>query len=242
MQNSELTRIKNIIRALSQKTMDNGCTEAEAFFAMEKIGKLLEQYNLSMTEVDLKEENCVTEIYITRQRTRSEVVGVAMAIAYFCDCKVWKSTPGEGNLQIHYFGMESDVQMAMYLSKIVEVATASELEKFKKTMGYRTARSKRSATISFQHGMSSRLSTRLNEMKDSYKNQTSSGSSKSLVIVKNGIIEDQFKNLQLRMKKNYNKARVHDYSAYASGQQSANTVNLNRPITSNGGYKYVAIA
>ena len=51
---NELTRVKARIKALTEKTVSNGCTEAEAMAAAEMVGRLLERYALSMEEIDVR--------------------------------------------------------------------------------------------------------------------------------------------------------------------------------------------
>ena len=58
-QTTELSRVKARIQALAEKTVSNGCTEAEAMAAAEMVGRLLERYALSMEEIDVREERCV---------------------------------------------------------------------------------------------------------------------------------------------------------------------------------------
>ena len=58
-QTTELTRVKARIKALVDKTVSNGCTEAEAMAAAEMVGRLLERHALSMEEIDVREERCV---------------------------------------------------------------------------------------------------------------------------------------------------------------------------------------
>src|SRR5271169_3803247 len=58
-QTTELTRVKARIKALAEKTVSNGCTEAEAMAAAEMVGRLLERYALSMQEIDVRQEVCV---------------------------------------------------------------------------------------------------------------------------------------------------------------------------------------
>ena len=57
-QTTELTRVKARIKALAEKTVSNGCTEAEAMAAAEMVGRLLERYALSMEEIDVREAHC----------------------------------------------------------------------------------------------------------------------------------------------------------------------------------------
>ena len=54
-QTTELSRVKARIKALAEKTVSNGCTEAEAMAAAEMVGRLLERYALSMEEIDVRE-------------------------------------------------------------------------------------------------------------------------------------------------------------------------------------------
>ncbi|RWP55088.1 DUF2786 domain-containing protein [Mesorhizobium sp.] len=63
---TELDKVKSKIRALSMKTIANGCreiangcTEEEALSAMENVGELLEIYNLELGEVHLSAEPCI---------------------------------------------------------------------------------------------------------------------------------------------------------------------------------------
>ena len=53
---SELARVKTKIKALAAKTVEAGCSEHEALHAAEMVGRLLDQYNLSMDEIDIREE------------------------------------------------------------------------------------------------------------------------------------------------------------------------------------------
>lgn len=58
-QNFELNKVKARIKALAEKTTEQGCSEAEAMAAAEKVGQLLEQFNLSMEEIDVREQKCM---------------------------------------------------------------------------------------------------------------------------------------------------------------------------------------
>jgi len=55
---SNLQKVIGLIRELSNKTIDRGCTEAEAFSAMKKIDELLTVYNLSLDKVFLDSVEC----------------------------------------------------------------------------------------------------------------------------------------------------------------------------------------
>src|SRR5262249_35024694 len=90
-QTTELSRVKARIKALAEKTISNGCTEAEAMAAAEMVGRLLERYALSMDEIDIREERCVQLAVPIGGLRRRPIDGCVTSIARFCDCKVWIS-------------------------------------------------------------------------------------------------------------------------------------------------------
>jgi hypothetical protein len=60
--------VKGRIRAQTEKTVANGCTEAEAMAAADMAGRLLERYALSMDEIEIR-----TALAVSRSRCRSAV-------------------------------------------------------------------------------------------------------------------------------------------------------------------------
>src|SRR5690242_8669632 len=122
-QNTELEKVKSRILALSNKTVDRGCTEAEALISMQKIGELLSQYNLSMEEIDVRGEKCVKMTWNqTIYKSRTPVDGAVTTIARLCDCRCWRSFDKHGKTEYCYFGLESDAMMAVYLTDLIENA------------------------------------------------------------------------------------------------------------------------
>ena len=110
-QTTELTRVKARIKALAEKTVSNGCTEAEAMAAAEMVGRLLERYALSMEEIDVREAHCVRVEVPIGGRQRRPIDGCVPAIARFCDCKVWISRDADVPSYV-FFGFESDTALA----------------------------------------------------------------------------------------------------------------------------------
>ncbi len=95
-QSEELARVKQRIRALTERTVERGCTEAEALAAAEMVGRLLERYALSMDEVDLRAAACVVVRVPAGGRRRRPVDTCVPAIARFCGCKVWLEREDDG--------------------------------------------------------------------------------------------------------------------------------------------------
>lgn len=232
---SDLTKIKARILALSAKTVKNGCTEEEAMAAISMVGKLLQQYNLSMDEVELRAEECDTLIINTESKVRGGVYFAISAIGSFTGCKVWtRRTSTE--LSYCFFGQKSDLLMAKYLYDLIVAAIKTESIKFKKTSAYIMARSKKAATSSFTVGMGSRLSIRLSNTKKENENEviTARGGNTALVVLKSKIVDEAYRDLGLKLSKNNGKTKIYNGSAYRSGQEAGDRVNLNRPVNGPG--------
>jgi hypothetical protein len=239
--NDKLNAIKAKIRALAAKTIDNGCTEAEVNSAMALIGKLLSSYNLSMDEVDLRSETFVP-IRIESGRSQITPVGKCLVqIGKFCDCKVWMTKdhinrPEEG-IVYFIFGAQSDALMAEYLYNLINTSIFYELGKFHKSSLYASnIKSGRTLTFNFYAGITSRINVRLRSMKDDMvKEADAVRTGKSLVLVKNSILENEFKNLSMKLKETKSsKLKNTDMNAFLAGTASANNINLSRPVGTDG--------
>ena len=85
-----LDKLKTRIEGLRAKTIDNGCTEGEALAAAAKVAELLDRYNLSLTDVELRDAPCERRAYETHRKKRIPLDDCIGAIADFCDCRVWR--------------------------------------------------------------------------------------------------------------------------------------------------------
>ena len=231
-QTDELARVKSRIRALAEKTTSNGCTEAEALSAAEMVGRLLERYALTMGQVDLRETPCVQlEVHAGGQRRRP-IDGCVVAIARFCDCKVWL-TRGEFGVAYVFFGLETDAMLGRYLFEVIAAALRTEHAGFK----HRNPRLRdvqlRRAGESFQHGMVARVAARLtlvrSERDASVAKQRATGN--ALLLIKHQVVEQAFAATQTRLVSTRRSARTIVRSAYQDGLQAGDKVNLNRPLT-----------
>jgi hypothetical protein len=232
--NVDLNKIKSRILALSAKTIQNGCTEDEAMAAIAMVGKLLQQYNLSMDEVELRAEVCETLNIDTGSSHRGGVYFALSAIAAFTGCKVW--TTRSRTLCYSFFGQKSDLLMARYLYDVIVSAMVTETEKFKSTSEYKNSYSKRGATASFGIGMGSRISTRLMKMKKDNEAEivTARSGNNALIVMKSQIVTDAFRQLGMKLNKNYSNTSIGDFSAYSSGAAAGDRVNLSRPVNGPG--------
>jgi hypothetical protein len=238
-QDNELSRVKARIRALAERTVSNGCTEAEAMAAADMVGRLLERYALSMEEIDLREARCVQVEVPLPGRQRRPIDGCVPAIARFCDCKVWLARdPGPNPPRPRYvfFGFETDTALAAYLYQMIDRAMEVELELFRaKRTGRLRGVGLRQATTGFQQGMAARLAVRLEAMHTEREAgvaaQRSAGT--ALMLVKHRVVEDAFRETGTRLVSGGQRS-LRQGDAFRQGEVAGEKVNLNRPVTGSG--------
>jgi hypothetical protein len=230
-QTTELTRVKARIKALAEKTVSNGCTEAEAMAAADMVGRLLERYALSMAQIDVREERCIQVEVPIGGKQRRPIDGCITAIARFCDCKVWVSRDLAAPSYV-FFGFEVDTALASYLFKVIDRAMRTELKAFRKAHPRLKGVGLRSASKSFQQGMAARIADRLDEMhreRDaSVAAQRSTGT--ALILVKHQVVEEAFRQTEVRLVSAGRLNHARQNGAFRHGLLAGNRVNLNRPV------------
>jgi hypothetical protein len=178
---------------LTNKTVENGATEAEAMSAMGMVGKLLRQYNLTMNELDVRQSAFKTiNLFVKDRENRHPTFdALATSLARLIDGKTWfhkelvknsKNADGtytngkyaykaNGNWKKRggyaFFGAEHDLELVEYLFNVIANAVVTESKAFKRTEAYTVnpRNLRKRAFNSFLRGMGTRLSQRLSEMK-----------------------------------------------------------------------------
>jgi Protein of unknown function (DUF2786) len=230
-QTTELTRVKARIKALAEKTVSNGCTEAEAMAAAEMVGRLLERYALSMDEIDIREERCVQLKVPLGGRQRRPIDACVTAIARFCDCKVWVSRDEVATNYV-FFGFEPDTTLAGYLFNVIDRGMRTELMAFRRIHPRLSGATLRAASKSFQQGMAVRVGHRLEAMhreRDAhFAAQRSTGT--ALILVKHKVVEDAFRQTEIQLVSAGRLSGARQNAAFRHGLAAGDRVNLNRPV------------
>jgi len=245
-QSTELARVKVRIKALTEKTVANGCTEAEAMSAADMVGRLLERYALSMDEIEVRTAKCVQVEVDLGSRRRRPIDGAIPAIARFCDCKVWLSPASrrpaaagdtrQPGIRYVFFGFETDAALAAYLFAVISRAIATESVAFKRANPRLSGVKLRGASTSFQHGLAARVAARLDALHDEREASVSARrvTGTALIVVKHQVVEEAFREHGVRLvNMNALGARVIT-KAYQEGWAAGARVNLSRPIRGDG--------
>jgi hypothetical protein len=224
MTNEKRESIIKKINLLKQKTTANGCSESEAMTAAEMISRLLQEYDLSMTEVEAKSQEFITEEIGINSKIKKPIHDVVSSIAHFTDTKVY-FRKRIFDYVYNFFGTKKDVEFASYLFDLLSHAMDNEYAKYQKTPEYKMIGGK-TARGSFYKGMIIRLSQRLREMKNNIANEAKSS---GLVLYNKMAITDQMfreRNPYLRLKTTTSKMTISDTKAFNSGKDAADRVNI----------------
>ena len=158
-------KLRDTIAALKAKTEANGCTEAEAMTAAEKVAELLSKHGVEdAAELEFDQH----QVEIGRRTVVDSLWGV---VATFCHCKLWYSyqrrySNGRMTAQwsIIYFGRWNDVAVAEYLHGMLERHIKGATREFQKSKEYtrrRSPKTKREATKAFTEALVDALENKL---------------------------------------------------------------------------------
>lgn len=236
-QQTELEKVKMRIRALAARTVDRGCSEAEALAAAQKVGELLEVYGLTMSEVELREETCIQrEVIFTGPRLQA-LSAIFLSVIELTETKGWMV----GRQSFVFYGLEPDVLMAEYLLHLVASAVDHEESIYRASPAYlRSRATPQNRLRSFRYGFAERVSTRIEELaahrraaEQAARMPTTAGT--ALVLVKERLIAEGFRDLGIRLRTSYTTRTVRDGTAYRQGVEAGGRVNLQRPVRGGAG-------
>ena len=218
---ADLDRVIQRIRALRAKTVDRGCTEAEAMAAAAKVSELLARHDLTLDEISVRKSDCEGVSVATGRRRRAPVDGCVPAIATFCDCRVWSEESDEGALRYVYFGLKADVEAARFLHDLIEATFDHESAAFRRGQIYLALRGgdRRMALNSFQTGLASGIAARLSSLKADRQDAGARRTGFDLVAVKHSVLDEEIARLGLNFatRRVASRRYVHG-EAYAAGK------------------------
>src|SRR5260221_2886764 len=215
---AELDKLKSRIQALRAKTIGNGCTEEEALSAAAKVAELLDRYDLSLTDIEMREERCERLEFETWRRKRIPLDECVGAVAAFCDCRVWREKNAAGAFRYVFFGLRSDVAVAHYLTELIDNAVRSELGRYKTSRDYLKFRhnERHMANASFALGMVTSIAAKLTAMKEE-RDGVNRGGGRDLVVIKAAIVADELARLDLRLRTVRAAPRLVSTTAFEAG-------------------------
>jgi hypothetical protein len=219
------------IQALMAKTVENGCTEEEAFAALDKARALMDAYEVSDDELKLsKEEQAVLRSEPKGTQDPNGIKsGLAKAVADFTECRVWYSHKGEKGLT--FCGMQSDARFATWLLDYLTIFVQGELANHLTGKGYYGTRERNNIKGSFVAGCTSRISERLRSL-IKHSEQVVTGNSRALVVVKKQAVAAKMEAANIHLGRSRSSTKfITDSSSYHAGRAAGNNASFGRPVS-----------
>lgn len=221
-------KLRMRIQALRAKTIDNGCTEGEALAAAAKVSELLDRHDLSMSDVEIREAPCEERAYETHHKKRIPLDDCIGAIAEFCDCRVWREKNRAGEGRYVFFGLRSDVEVAHYLTEVIDTAVRTELGRYKTSSEYQRFRhqERHLANASFALGMVASIADRLMAIKVE-RDKVNLGTGRGLVVLKAAVVDVELEKLNLKLRTVQRTGRMVSPMAYDAGGEAGASLAIN---------------
>jgi hypothetical protein len=246
----QLKSVAARVRALLAKTVENGATEAEALAAAEKASELLQKYQLTLTDAELRSEG-VTEERVDGHQPASGKVdkkfnikrNLSVAVARFCECKVWRSR-GWKDEQLVFLGLRSDAEFAVWLVDSLTLFVSTESARYVASRDWPDGPTRWKARASFIDGCCSRISGRLYKLaseRDKSDAKTATGT--SLVVVKGALVTEAHEKARKALGLHKSRSRGRDISdggAFAAGAAAGERAAFGRPVNGNGHVRAIA--
>lgn len=220
----------NKIRALLAKTIENGCTEAEAMTALEMARAMMDAYEV--TEEDLAQTKTESAVkYNTREMRDPHNIKLrmAMSISKFTNTKCYASN---NKKTVNYVGMKGDVDFAIWLLETLTAFVQKELKNYIWSNGYTRLRpsEKRYVINGFVAGCCNRINERIRAM---IKKDISINSN-ALIVVKDELINRKMQELGLTLRIQRNRGSYQDYNASKHGREAGERASFGRPVETGG--------
>lgn len=227
------------IKALMSKTIENGCTEAEAMTALAMAQVMMDAYDV--TEADLQDTKSESAIKDTMKDMRDPHhirANLTKRISEFTNTKCYRHEFKSQKWRYHFIGLASDVEFAMWLTETLTMFVQKELKNYIWMNSYTSLppREKRMIIMGFVIGCCRRINERLSELMDK-SDEVASNNSNALVVIKNELIERKMKELGLNLSKGRRRGTRINTDARAAGEAAGNRASFGRPV--GGGIKMI---
>jgi hypothetical protein len=217
------------IKALLNKTVDNGCSEEEMSAALDKARAFMDAHEITEDELRLtKEEKAVLrsepDDSLDPHNIKWHLMG---AVAEFCNCEVWQKRR-RNTKQVEFCGLQSDAHMASWLLDTLQRFVQAELTRhLMDTLPPKGE--KRRVIRGFVEGCCDRISHRLQSLRDqSVAAATSNG--RELVLVKNAAVDAKMKACGIRITGCCLGGQTNE-AGYQAGHAAGDRAAFGRPVS-----------
>lgn len=214
------------VKALLAKTVENGCSEAEAMAALNMAEAMIAAYEITDDDLqEAKKDEAVIEP--SNMYDPYEIRWFLISrVAKFCECSTWRK---KNNTKVMEFcGLRPDVEFAVWLCDTLAQFVRKEMVTFLMNTPIEKD-NKRFVINSFVIGCTDRINQRLKELIDS---RIVKSNSNALMVIKNQLIMKKMNEVGIRVKTMSQHRNINDHGAYEAGQLAGNKASFGRPVGS----------
>lgn len=222
---------------------------AESGVAMKKAQQLLNEWALTIDDIDLGGDDIVYRTIDTGGKNAPELSSILMSLSEFTNLKLWVKPATRYNKKSTYIinmvGYEQDVEIFEYFWGVVNKVFESEYENYKNSEEYENFNKVyhgRAIRKGYVKGFTNKVNATLDKLTGENEYVvTRSGT--ALVPLKNGKVDDYFdKNFdfKLRRRKSYTRNRTN--AGFSAGNRAGANVSFNSAVggSSSDGVKLLA--
>lgn len=217
----------NLVKALLAKTVANGATEEEALSAAYKARELMQKYQLTMADIDVKKEGAA---HVEREGFANSPEMQVILILYpvlgkFTECRAWQN---HGGYKVNFVGMASDVMFAEWLLDMLCEFVARNTKEYMKDYPRGNIGATKRAKVSFMIGCAERIRERLYE---EIERRPPPVTGTGLVVVKDALIKDKMNEMGIHLRPGKGRLPPTDPLSVLMGRQKGNEANWNKPMS-----------
>jgi hypothetical protein len=144
---------------------------------------------------------------------------------------VWREKDAGGSFRYVFFGLRGDIEVAHYLTELIDGAVRAELGRYKTTPDYRRFRhqDRHVANASFALGMVASIADKLTAMKAG-RDQAKESTGRGLVVLKAAVVDTELEKLDLKLRKVDRPTRMVAPDAYDAGGVAGTSLPINPAV------------
>jgi hypothetical protein len=131
-----------------------------------------------------------------------------------------------------FFGLSTDIEVAHYLTELVDTAVRSELGRYKTSSDYQRFRhqERHLANASFALGMVASIADRLTAMKKG-RDEVNNSTGRGLVVLKAAVVDTELEKLDLKLRTVPRASRMVSPMAYDAGGAAGTSLAITPGLT-----------
>lgn len=204
------------VKAILAKTMDNGCSEAEAMTALAKARELMATYEIDESELQQDQEKAT--IFRTEAQDPYEIKRfLAVYVGKFTRCRAF----ADRDKIVTFAGMESDVIFASWLLNTLQRFVMRALREFQRQNVIAKRSNSNYTSSSFVQGCIARIAEKLKALTPA-------------VVTENALVTAELARNGIVLKKNRKQSRNVDQKSASAGFDAGNHARFDRPVETGG--------